>query len=367
MEQQNMMATPNMSDAYGQEGFQNQGQDYGSDASFDANAFSDPNMSPDAAKRGSRPANTSSPSLMKSVQDKSGQLTNNIASKAKSTFAKYYSNKGTIIIGLIVVMLICVFVGYGLYVLISSAIFNQSKLVIEETKIPVLGNQPSEFSITSFNKSGNGKRRSYTFWIYIHDMNRYAGSYKHVWHIGNDGDDIKNASPIVFLDAIENKLYFRLAATNDTFTANLQNVQSLTPSQLELYMQQGIIIPYIPIQRWVHIAIVVNENSNGGSIVAYVDGDISNIVRTGEFNGTSSTVRLSNLNLDKMGNLYVGGALGSSFGTGFSGLISKVTIYNYDLNDKDIYASYNEGPLNGFLAALGIANYGLRSPVYRIA
>lgn len=131
-------------------------------------------------------------------------------------------------------------------------------------------------------------------------------------------------------------------------------------------MQQGIVIPYIPLQRWVHVAIVVNENSNGGTIVAYVDGDISKIVTTGEIRENGTSLVLRNLELDKMGDLYVGGSYDSLFGIGFSGLISKVTLYNYDLNDKDIYKDYNEGPLSGFLSSLGLSNYGLRSPIYKI-
>ena len=41
--------------------------------------------------------------------------------------------------------------------------------------------------------------------------------------------------------------------------------------------------------------------------------------------------------------------------------------YNYGPFDKDIYNDYNEGPLSGFLSSLGLANYGLRSPIYKIA
>ena len=37
-------------------------------------------------------------------------------------------------------------------------------------------------------------------------MNKYKGSYKHVFHIGDEGD-MKSASPLVFLDETENKLY----------------------------------------------------------------------------------------------------------------------------------------------------------------
>jgi hypothetical protein len=129
---------------------------------------------------------------------------------------------------------------------------------------------------------------------------------------------------------------------------------------------QYIEIPYIPMQRWVHIAVVINENANGGTIVAYVDGDISKIASSGELDAAGGSIKVNNLNLDNMGALHVGGTFEGNIGPGFSGLISKIALFNYDLNDKDIYDDYNKGPLNGFLSSLGLANYGLRSPIYKL-
>jgi hypothetical protein len=292
-----------------------------------------------------------------------------VASEKTGTFQSLFGNfnKSTVVFGLIFIILLCIFIAYGLYYLISYSIFNQSRIIIEGTKVPILCNQYNKFSITSFNKTGNGKRRSYTFWIYIHDMNKYSGSYKHVFHIGDNGD-IRRGSPFVFLDSEENKMYVRFGAINDdTFSEVYPSVQNLDPSELGSFMQQGIEIPYIPIQRWVHIAIVVNENSNGGSIVAYVDGDISKIATTGEISANGNQLKIRNLDLDKMGDLYVGGAFDSLAGPGFSGLLAKVSTYNYDLNNKDVYADYNQGPLDGFLASMGLANYGVRSPIYKIS
>ena len=191
-------------------------------------------------------------------------------------------------------------------------------------------------------------------------MNKYKGSYKHVFHIGDEGD-MKSASPLVFLDETENKLYVRFGAVeNDTFTGDLKTVQNLSEVNKTNLMKQGIVLDYIPIQRWVHIGIVVNENSNRGTITAYVDGDLTKIVSTDE------DYNIKNLNLDKMGDLHTGGSFESTSGPGFSGLISKITMFNYDINTKDMYDDYNRGPLDGLLAALGLSNYGLRTPIYAI-
>ena len=307
--------------------------------------------------------------IIEKVKDTTTDIQNsteNMTSKMTDAFDKY-PNKMLVIGGLIFVLILCVIIAYGLYSLISYSVFNQSKIVFEQTKVPVLGHKYSKYEITNFNTTGNGKRRSYTFWMYIHDLNKYNGSYRHVFHIGDTGD-IRRASPYVFLDSTENKLYFRFGALeNDTFTKSYESVQNLSVSDLHEFMQQGITIPYIPIQRWVHIGVVVNENSNGGSIAAYVDGDVSKITTSGDITPGGKVVKVSNLNLDKMGSLHVGGSFESSHGPGFSGLVSKVTTYNYDLNNKDIYDDYNKGPLNGVLAKMGLGSYGLRSPIYKIA
>ena len=292
------------------------------------------------------------------------EFTDNAQNKVES-----YTSKLTVIAGLAFVILLCFFVAFGLYIIISRTIFNQSKVVIPQTKVPIVCNTYTKYSIENFNTSGNGKKRTYTFWIYINDLNKYRGSYKHVFHIG-DTDDITKGSPYVFLDKNENKLYVRFAAAqsiSDTYNnAGLEirsSVQNLTDYDRDKYMQQGIQIPYIPIQRWVHIAIVVNENTNGGTITAYVDSDLSKIVSTND----STEISIANLDLDKKGDLHIGGSFESVIGTGFSGLISKVSLFNYDLNDRDIYNDYSQGPLDGFLASLGLANYGIRNPIYRIS
>lgn len=300
------------------------------------------------------------------VINKSNSFVNETSENVKEILGTYNSNKTSIILGLVAVIIICGFISWGLYIYISGSLFKQSRIIINDTNVPILCNRLSKISINSFNDSGNGKRRSYTFWIYINDLNKNKGLYKHVFHIGDD-NDIINASPYVFLDTVENKLNVRFASIDtDTYTDKLPHIQTLSIDQKNKYMQQGIEIPYIPIQRWVHIGIVINENSNGGSIVAYVDGDLSKVITTGDISSGGTLLKMNNLNLDKKGNLVVGGTIDGINDVGFSGLISKISMYNYDLNDKDIYNDYNEGPLDGFLSKY-LGSYGVRSPIYRIS
>ena len=149
------------------------------------------------------------------------------------------------------------------------------------------------------------------------------------------------------------------------------------------FATHGITIDYIPIQRWVHVALVVNEEVNGGIINAYVDGELvkqeisgSRVTReTTVKASTGNTVKLTTLqetreyqglNLDKPGDVYTGGSTVEDVGPGFSGLVAGISFYNHDLNAADIYKIYEQGPVDNLAAKLGLPAYGVRSPVYRM-
>jgi hypothetical protein len=56
----------------------------------------------------------------------------------------------------------------------------------------------------------------------------------------------------------------------------------------------------------------------------------------------------------------------SNIPLGFSGLLSRFTIFNFDLNRNDIYKEYSHGPIKGGLSALGLTAYGIRNPIYKL-
>jgi hypothetical protein len=125
----------------------------------------------------------------------------------------------------------------------------------------------------------------------------------------------------------------------------------------------GITIQYVPIQRWVHIVIVVSD-FNGGIVYTYIDGELADVEKARERKLILHELDFEN----RIGSLFVGGSVSNTTvnATGFSGLISKFSLYNYDLNKNDIYNEYNKGPLNGLLTSMGIVSYGLRNPIYKL-
>ena len=183
----------------------------------------------------------------KNTYDNTTQIASQATDAAKEAISPYMNSSGAIY-GLIFVIIIASITSYALFVLVSGVIFQQTRDVIEGTKIPVLCNVKTVIPITTFNKSGNGQRRSYSFWIYINDMTKYSGSYKHVFHIGDD-NTIKNASPLVFLDKEVNSMYIRISKKDDT--DDTDNLSSINP--LDYIRNQVIKIHHVPTQKLVHI------------------------------------------------------------------------------------------------------------------
>lgn len=297
-----------------------------------------------------------------------------VSGNAVNTFNNIYeysANNYVLYGGLLFVILLAIGTSYGIYILLGKLLFSKFKTVVDGTKIPVVGNILSKFP-ANFVKMGNGNRISYTFWIYINDMNKGKGKYKNVCSVSDNKDKLVcyNSSPHIFLDKDNNSLYIRFTIKDDTTTTAIPNNESL----LYKYMKSGIVIDYIPLQRWVHIAVVCNSDTFKTTLYAYVDGDLVKSVSNNDIiklsvasNINNDKAELSNINLNLTEYLYVGNDITDiNNGPGFSGLISTFTCYNYELNQNDIYDIYKNGPITGFLARMGLGLYGVRSPIYKL-
>jgi hypothetical protein len=307
--------------------------------------------------------------------------TNASINNARSAFSNMITINENIFYLIFIVFIIMLVIAYVIYYIISDNILYQQKIEVDGTNVPIICNELSEFKIDKAftNQNGNGIKRSYGFWIYINDINKYSGKYRHIAHLSassltQQSGAIKDASPYIFLDSFKNEIHVRFSPlpdkdTTSTITSSKKLNDINNKDDLLKYGSEkkdcGITIKYVPIQRWVYIVIVVSD-INGGIIYTYIDAEFANIakVKTNDVN-----LDLTELNFEmNKGSLFVGGNMSDSISDtmGFSGLISKFSIYNYDLNKNDIYKEYNRGPFNGLLTSLGIGSYGLRNPVYKI-
>jgi hypothetical protein len=285
----------------------------------------------------------------------------------KASFANIAGNNDSIFYLIIIVFIVTVIIAYVLYYIISDSILYQQKILVDGTDLPIICNELSEFKITKVLPNSNGIKRTYGFWIYINDINKYMGKYRHIAHIGQSAGQINNASPYIFLDNHTNSIHVRFSPKKEP--ASMSKYETLNDvNNVDTLLHYdgkrcGITIQYVPIQRWVHIVIVVSD-FNGGIVYTYIDGELADVEKARERKLILHELDFEN----RIGSLFVGGSVSNTTvnATGFSGLISKFSLYNYDLNKNDIYNEYNKGPLNGLLTSMGIVSYGLRNPIYKL-
>jgi hypothetical protein len=316
--------------------------------------------------------------MSSSALDKFKDMFSDASDNVSKSYSSFSSNKqgflsdNGVYIGLFLVIVVCLFIAYILYYFITTKLFYNVRQIVNETRIPVICTTSRTFDF-DIKTTGNGERRSYTFWIYIHDMNKFAGNYKNVFNV-QVSSSIKNpssASPYVFLDKTDNKMYFRFGEIGNNISSDVSAYNQLTDHKLKEFMRTGIVIPYIPLQRWVHVAIVCNANSYKNYIYAYVDGDLVSTTSNNEkdryLGDTENTrKRLTKININNKGVINVGGELNTTEGPGFSGLVSKISTFNYELNQRDVYNDYYWGPIGNILARLGLGMYGVRNPIYKL-
>ena len=301
----------------------------------------------------------------------------NSTSKINNLY-KNMSNNSTLYIGLFIVIIFTVIIAILLYTFLGWQLFSKIEQNVSDTKIPVVGTKLTKFN-AELAETANGVRRSFSFWIYINDTNKYYGQYKNVLALSSDSINYNPAlsSPHIFLDKNNNSMYIRFNKKTkynsngkpDTTSSNVN--LCMDQKDLNNYMKSGIYIKYIPIQRWVNVVVVCNSDSFKTTLYAYIDGDLVNTITDGDTNITIGNINipsidLKDIDLNATGYLYTGSDNIGKCGPGFSGLIANFTTFNYELNPKDIYNIYNKGPINGLLARLGLAAYGVRSPIYKI-
>jgi len=330
--------------------------------------------------------------------------------EVKNKVSGFLSNlSGIVVIGAIVAILIILGVAYYLYNKLTTLSTKGNRgVLLEGSKVPLLGTVLTKLDGTVIPLAGNGQRMSMSFWIYLNDIDKFNGTYRHILHRGDPV--LTGASPLVFLDKSTNKLHIRfdrpplLSSTDMSrpYNTDLELTDTNTYPELASkitaggspktitkndikeddkltldLMKHGITIDYIPLKRWVHVAVVVNDQADKGVVSAYVDGELVKSVdsrMTQQFNDNTAAMGsykvrydFTNINLDKAGNIYVGGSTTDmKVGPGFDGALSKVQFFNYDMNAKDVYDVYLQGPIENPLSKIGLAPYGIRNPVYKL-
>jgi len=326
-----------------------------------SNSISDSMTSAKSGLLDNNVVNRGNDAISESTKIVSSAVSNISVANTKEAIVNAMSDTSSSLYLIIILLFISAIVCYILYYIITDNVLYQQRLLVPGTEVPVVCSELSIFPFKQKLESGNGNKRSYCFWIYIFNIGSGAGVYRHIAHINNESNNltVKNASPYILLDSNKNSIHVRFAHDDDDFDSK----KTTFDSENEIIQTTngrpcGFTIKYIPIQRWVHVAFVLNDIGNG-SVAVYIDGNYSeNPIEP------SSKFEIHKLKLEHSGSLHVGGD--GRVLTGFSGLLSKFTMFNHDLNSNDIFKEYNAGPLNSIMGKLGMGAYGIRNPVYKL-
>jgi hypothetical protein len=185
----------------------------------------------------------------------------------------------------------------------------------------------------------NGKEFSYSFWMYIEgDAFQQTANDKFVLGRLESGEHVRGASPLFMLNKNSNTLSVKLNVENG---GHVESADALT-------------INYIPLQRWVNIVLVVDNNF----IQLFMDGELRQVTDLTKYQNDNSVVKTP------LGNLYIGS---NTQVPSFNGYISKVQAFNYAVTIDHAKVIYKAGPLHRtVLSSIGIDTYGIQSPFYRI-
>ena len=122
-------------------------------------------------------------------------------------------------------------------------------------------------------------------------------------------------------------------------------------------------IDYVPIQRWVHVVFTIDNKL----LTVYLDGDVYSVKSVDEFRSLKNLA--SSLVVDKTnGDVFVGKNMSIANGNTVDGYLSNLEFYNYAMSIDDVKRAYYRGPYKkSWLSFVGLSDYGVRTPIYKLS
>jgi hypothetical protein len=300
----------------------------------------------------------------------SAKLTN-VATKNGTIFSSdtikkgLQSNMGIIVIAAILFMVLIYVI---LYIYRK---YNETSLkTVTVLKKPLKVSKESFTNISSntiLPELYNGNEFSYSFWVYIDNENfeRTTRPKLIMGRMSTQGE-FGDANPVFYLDPIDNKMHVFIRTDNISsglsslsdihgYTQSADSSETIggTLSASNTYKPNVLTLNYMPLQRWVNVILVVDNNF----VQLFVDGDLREVKDLSK--GTDNKVVTSST-----GNLVTGGD-GNTMS--FDGFLSKVQAFNYAVTIDHAKIIYKAGPLHkSILSMIGVPYYGVRSPFYRV-
>jgi len=235
-------------------------------------------------------------------------------------------------------------------------------------------------------KTHKPREYSYSFWLYVDGFAQTPGYGKTVFFRG-ERDDVQQANPIIMMDEVSNQLHFVVRTEGSTLSSTDPSIdfKKLKPIlERNFFLNKDLkvkdpntnkhlvlTVNSVPRQTWMHYALVIKNNI----VTIYQNGEIYMVKTTNDFikskpveyNQKGEEVPYD-LSVDQTsGSVFVGRNSSIAAKNAVNGYLSKLEYFTYGLSVGDVYNIYKRGPIpSSLLQKVGITNYGLRSPVYKM-
>lgn len=216
----------------------------------------------------------------------------------------------------------------------------------------------------------NGQEFSYSFWVFVTEV-KQSNAAKLLWYrsTGATGTNAQvEANPIVYMHPATNKLTIMLKTNLTNLRegdySTITNEQSVyTRLSLADQKNERILKPtieYLPLQRWVNVVFVVQDDS----VSIYMDGNVYSVdvvTKLQNATGNERPVFRGTAGAVVMG---VDEAFGSGVNAPINGYLSKAEFFNYALMPDHVKRLYAKGPIERtWLSMVGLSGYKFQNPL----
>jgi hypothetical protein len=267
-----------------------------------------------------------------------------------------------VVITILVIVVMIVFIAYRLWRK------DLQTVIVVKSPRKLFGEKASyRFTADRLPATVNGQEFSFSFWLYLSEFTP-TSSNKLVFMRGGTENDVIRSNPIVFLDKSTNRLNIA-ARTNVTTTTSTGSANQDVPENLDDIAARtnrkylNAVVDYVPLQRWVHYAVVIQDNL----MSVYQDGDVYTVENVHDMAYASGGFNRPVFE-GLRGDMFVGPVgRDKNVTEDTRGYICNLLFFNYALTSRDVKNIYGFGPVSmNILSRFGIAEYGVRSPIYRV-
>jgi len=301
--------------------------------------------------------------------------TQKLADKGSASFGE----NGFVVLLLVVFVLLFVIVIIYISFKIRSANLEGKQLVKDPVRLDQLA-KPLVVPNSEIPTTVVGLEYSFAFWVYIGNLQQTStmtttNSHKLVFYRG-EADKLTSANPVVVLDGVNSRMHIVIKTTQSTLDGAdyNQDLSSITRRNcfldtanatcLDSHNKHVVMsIDYVPIQRWVHVVFTIDNKL----LTVYLDGDVYSVKSVDEFRSLKNLA--SSLVVDKTnGDVFVGKNMSIANGNTVDGYLSNLEFYNYAMSIDDVKRAYYRGPYKkSWLSFVGLSDYGVRTPIYKLS